>query len=90
MRLNEYREADKDMVVGGYRVPKGTTLMLSPHPIHVSHANYLHPHKFWPERWVSEKVSEWNPEQSGGLMGICSVAAACDIHHNQSVVNTLH
>ena len=61
------RETDRDMVIKGYRVPRGMTLMLSPHPMHVSSLNYLHPDKFWPERWVSDAVSEWDPEHAGRL-----------------------
>ncbi len=64
------READKDMVIKGYRVPKGVTLMLSPHPMHVSSLNYLHPDKFWPERWVSDTVTEWDYKHSGQLMSV--------------------
>jgi len=59
------RETDRDMVIKGYRVPRGMALMLSPHPMHVSSLNYLHPDKFWPERWVSNTVSEWDPDQAG-------------------------
>ena len=59
------RETDRDMVIKGYRVPRGMALMLSPHPMHVSSLNYLHPDKFWPERWVSNNVSEWDPDQAG-------------------------
>ena len=55
------------MVIKGYRVPRGMALMLSPHPMHVSSLNYLHPDKFWPERWVSNTDSEWDPEQAGRL-----------------------
>ncbi|DBA68321.1 TPA: hypothetical protein ACH3X2_013634 [Trebouxia sp. C0005] len=62
--IGTVRETDKDMVIKGYRVPKGMALMLSPHPMHVSSQNYLHPDKFWPERWVSDTVSEWNPDQA--------------------------
>ena len=62
------READKDMVIKGYRVPKGVTLMLSPYPMQVSHDNYLHPDEFWPERWVSDTVTEWGSKHSGRLM----------------------
>ncbi len=59
------RETDRDMVIKGYRVPKGLALMLSPHPMHVSSLNYLHPDKFWPERWVSDIISEWDPDEAG-------------------------
>ncbi|KAL0048837.1 hypothetical protein WJX82_000386 [Trebouxia sp. C0006] len=62
--LGSVREADRDMVIKGYRVPKGVTLMLSPHPMHVSHDNYLHPDKFWPERWISDTVTKGDSKHS--------------------------
>ena len=48
--------ADKDMSVGGYRVPKGTPIHLAPYCLHVSSANYQQPFKFWPERWTQHTV----------------------------------
>ena len=60
------READKDMVVKGFRIPKGTALMLAPYPMHVSPHNYIEPFKFYPERWLSETVEQaQNLKQSG-------------------------
>ncbi len=59
------READKDMVIMGYRIPQGTPLMLAPYPMHVSPHNYLHPHKFWPDRWLADTIAKDNLEQSG-------------------------
>ena len=64
------READRDMVIKGYRVPMGVTLMLSPHPMLVSHDNYLHPDKFWPERWVSDTITKGDSKGSGQLMTV--------------------
>ena len=58
--------ADKDMVIKGYRIPQGTRLMLAPYPMHLSRHNFLHPDKFWPERWVSDgAVPQWDPTLSG-------------------------
>ncbi|KAL0038458.1 hypothetical protein WJX77_007162 [Trebouxia sp. C0004] len=62
--IGSVRETDRDMVIKGYRVPRGMALMLSPHPMQVSNFNYLHPDKFWPERWVSEIIPEWDPDQA--------------------------
>ena len=62
------RQADKDMLIKGYRIPKGTPLMLAPHPMHVSPHNFLHPNKFWPERWVSSTVPDFDPKSSGSCL----------------------
>ncbi len=63
--LHLCREADKDMVIMGYRIPQGTPLMLAPYPMHVSPHNYIHPHKFWPDRWLAEPIAEDILKQSG-------------------------
>lgn len=49
---NAYREADKDMVVGGYRVPKRTVLSMPPYALQLSPHNFIAPGKFWPGRWL--------------------------------------
>jgi len=67
------READRDMVIKGYRVPKGVTLMLSPHPMQLSNDNYLHADKFWPDRWTSDTVTQWESKDSGQLMTVVLV-----------------
>ena len=41
------------MVVMGYRIPKGTPLMMPTYAMHVNASNYLQPRKFWPERWLN-------------------------------------
>jgi len=51
----------------GYRIPQGTPLMLAPYPMHVSPHNYLHPHKFWPDRWLADTIAKDNLEQSGSV-----------------------
>ena len=38
----------------GYRIPRGTPLMLIPYYMHVSSHNYLAPYKFWPQRWLPD------------------------------------
>ena len=45
------RKADKDMAIGGYRIPKGTPINMPPYVAHVAHSNFEQPYKFWPERW---------------------------------------
>lgn len=42
----------------GYRIPKGTALMLPPFALHTSSDNFLHPYRFWPERWHPDTASE--------------------------------
>ena len=46
------READKDMVGGGYRVPKGTVLSMPPYAAQLSPHNFTDSEKFLPERWL--------------------------------------
>lgn len=46
------READKDMVVGGYRVPKGTILSMPPYAAQLSPHNFTDPEKLLPGRWL--------------------------------------
>ena len=62
------READKDMVLMGFRIPKGTPLMLSPYPMQVSPYNFLQPNTFWPDRWLSETVPDADLKHSGSFL----------------------
>ncbi|KAL3140970.1 hypothetical protein ABBQ32_005492 [Trebouxia sp. C0010 RCD-2024] len=50
--MGSAREAVKDMVVGGYRVPKGTVLSMPPYALQLSPHNFTAPEKFWPKRWL--------------------------------------
>lgn len=50
---NAHREADKDMVVAGYRVPKGTVLTMPPYTLHLSPHNFTAPEQFLPARWLN-------------------------------------
>ena len=52
----------------GYRIPKGTPLMLAPYPMHLSPHNYVHPQKFWPDRWMSETITAENLKNPGKLL----------------------
>lgn len=53
------------MVIKGYRVPKGVTLMFAPLPMHLSPFNFTHPNKFWPDRWTTGVIADWDPKRSG-------------------------
>ncbi|KAA6427588.1 MAG: cytochrome P450 [Trebouxia sp. A1-2] len=52
-----FRKVDKDMIIGGYRIPKGTPVQLPVYPMHLSPHNYVQPCKFWPERWMQQSES---------------------------------
>ena len=52
------RKAKEDMTLMGYRIPKGMTLVMPPYALHLSAANYVHPAKFWPERWLPESSAD--------------------------------
>ena len=39
------------MVIGGYRIPKGTPINLPPYVAHVASSNFEQPYRFWPGRW---------------------------------------
>lgn len=53
------------MVILGYRIPKGTALMFPPHAAHLSPFNFSHPSRFWPDRWASGVLGDWDPKRSG-------------------------
>lgn len=67
---------DKDMTVGGYRVPKNTPVQLPPYPMHLSSANFVRPLEFWPERWTQQ--APLSPIDKGMLVQPpCCVAVLC-------------
>lgn len=47
-----FRQTTKDVVLGGYQVPKGTLLFLSLGGMHTSPFNFAEPGKFKPVGWV--------------------------------------
>ena len=49
------REALHDTVIDGYRVPKGTTLMISPYTLHRRADYFSEPESFQPERFTPER-----------------------------------
>ena len=59
------REVEQDMVIKGYRIPKGTPLMLPPHAMQLCPDNFSRPNKFWPDRWTSGVLEDWDPKGSG-------------------------
>ena len=48
------RQAGEDMVVGGYRIPKGTAIQMPSYAMHMSASNFTQPYRFWPERWQQD------------------------------------
>ena len=50
------REALHDCEVGGYQVPKGTTLLMSQWVVHHDERFFDRPWDFVPERWAEEKI----------------------------------
>lgn len=81
------RMTGKDMVVGGYRVPKDTPVQLPPYSMHLSSDNYVRPLDFWPERWTQQAALSpidegraWHPQSItrkcdtlGTILGVCQV-----------------
>ncbi|KAL3146214.1 hypothetical protein ABBQ32_002915 [Trebouxia sp. C0010 RCD-2024] len=59
--LGAAREVEQDMVIKGYRIPKGTPLMLPPHAMQLCPDNFSRPNKFWPDRWTSGVLEDWDP-----------------------------
>ena len=52
------REALRDCEVGGYRVPKGTTLLMSQWIVHRDGRFFEQPLEFRPERWTEDRIRE--------------------------------
>lgn len=48
------REATEDCEIGGYRIPKGTTLMMSQWVMHRSERYFTEAEKFDPDRWAND------------------------------------
>jgi cytochrome P450 len=51
------RRAEKDVEVGGYRVPKGTTMVMNVWGLHHDPRFYPDPEAFRPERWSEDFIS---------------------------------
>ena len=52
------RRADRDVEIGGYRVPKGVTIVMDIWAVHHDPRFYPDPEKFCPERWTEEFTKE--------------------------------
>lgn len=52
------REALADMELGGYRIPRGTTLMMSQWVLHRDPRFWDEPEKFQPERWAEPRIKQ--------------------------------
>jgi cytochrome P450 len=50
------REATADCVIGGYHVPRGTTILMSPWVVQRDARFFDDPHAFLPERWGEERI----------------------------------
>jgi len=48
------RRTDRDVELGGYRVPKGVTVVMDIWAVHHDPRFYPDPEAFWPERWTEE------------------------------------
>ncbi|WP_435184251.1 cytochrome P450 [Halobellus sp. EA9] len=53
-----FREPKVDVRLGGYRIPKGSALMLSQWAVHRSGRWYRNPEAFDPDRWLAERRNE--------------------------------
>ena len=54
------RDTDVDCKLGGYQIPKGTTICVSLYTMHRSPELWERADEFWPERWIDP------PEEDGG------------------------
>lgn len=52
------REAIEDDEIGGYRIPKGSTIMLSPYVMHRNPKYWDNPEAFVPERFTPEAIEQ--------------------------------
>jgi len=48
------REANEDVIIDGQRIPKGSTIVMSPYALHRNPRYYNRPDEFIPERWVDD------------------------------------
>jgi cytochrome P450 len=48
------REATEECEIGGYRIPKGTTLVMSQWVMHRDGHYFAEPEKFYPDRWAND------------------------------------
>lgn len=55
------REAVVDDVVGGYRIPRGAQIMISPYLLHRHPEHWEDPERFDPDRFLPERVAARHP-----------------------------
>ena len=68
------RQLDCDMVVGGYRLPKGTPLIFSAYLLHHGPYNYTRAEDFWPERFeATPSAASADPREPTGVMYILRI-----------------
>jgi cytochrome P450 len=53
-----FRQANTDVRVGGYRVPKDALLMLPQWVVHRDPAHWENPQTFDPDRWLPERAAD--------------------------------
>ena len=68
---------DRDMIVGGFRIPKNTPVQLPTYSMHLSNANFVQPLRFWPERWTQQISS--SPLDTGMLHIAGFVVLSCTL-----------
>uniref|UniRef100_A0A6B2L2C7 Cytochrome P450 n=1 Tax=Arcella intermedia TaxID=1963864 RepID=A0A6B2L2C7_9EUKA len=53
------RKVEKDVELGGYQIPKGCTVVVSPSVLHRNKKYWDNPEKFDPERWNNKSHGSW-------------------------------
>ncbi len=48
------RQAQEDIQIGGYNIPKGTLIMMSPYVMHRDERYFAEPDRFLPDRWAND------------------------------------
>jgi len=78
-RLRICREALQDCEIGGYAVPKGTTLFMSQWLMHRSSRYFPDPEAFMPDRWadgLAKRLPKYAYCPSGAALASVSAAAS--------------
>jgi len=83
------RQATEDCEVGGLHIPKGTVLAFNAPAMHTDEANYAHPFRFVPERWMAPRGSGNDAAaatSAGGLAAGATIASAAVIDADEPSV----